>query len=221
MRSFKLPLAVATWVVLVAAGLLFAQQGPASITAFVGSSGAARGPLLATAGSLSNPSYSFAGDPDTGFASELANVISVVSGGARTMLLQGGGTLNLRGDSGCLLMGTSDDLKYCRGAAGLHNFTDADGTPDLNFNTSGAPTPSSCGDGAVQTGSSNTSGRVVGTTQTACTLTFSTSFGGNSADCWIENLTANRGNVTAASSTAFTVSNLTAGDDFMYFCAGR
>lgn len=89
------------------------------------------------------------------------------------------------------------------------------------FNFSGPPVASSCGDGALQTGSTNSSGRVVGTTQTACTLTFSNTFGGNAADCQIENITANRGNVTASSSTAFTVSNLTAGDDFMYWCTGR
>jgi hypothetical protein len=104
---------------------------------------------------------------------------------------------------------------------GLADVTDGDGAPVARLNVAGAPTLSTCGDGALQTGSSNTSGRVVGTTQTACTLTFSVSFGGNSADCFIENLTANRGNVTAASATAFTVSTLTAGDDFMYWCVGR
>lgn len=85
-----------------------------------------------------------------------------------------------------------------------------------------APALTTCGDGAAQTGSNSTSGRVVGTTQTACTLTFTVALTGyNSADCVIENLTANRGNVTAASASAFTVSNLTAGDDFMYICAFR
>lgn len=83
------------------------------------------------------------------------------------------------------------------------------------------PVVSACGDGALQTGSNDTVGRVIGTTQTACTITFGGSYGGNSADCVMENLTANRGNITAASSTAFTVSNLTAGDDFMYVCLGR
>lgn len=117
--------------------------------------------------------------------------------------------------------GSTADLRLTRGGAGLLGITDADGTPALNLNVSGAPSLSTCGDGALATGSSNTSGRVVGTTQTACTLTFSSTFGGNSADCWISNLIANRGFVSAASSTAFTVSGLTAGDDFMYFCVGR
>lgn len=84
-----------------------------------------------------------------------------------------------------------------------------------------APTISSCGDGALATGSTDTVGRVTGTTQTACTITFSSALGANSADCIMENLTANRGNITAASTTAMTVSNLTAGDDFMYICLGR
>jgi hypothetical protein len=83
------------------------------------------------------------------------------------------------------------------------------------------PVVSVCGDGALQTGSNDTVGRVVGTTQTACTVTFGGAFGANAADCVIANITANRGNVSAASTAAFTVSNLTAGDDFIYLCAGR
>lgn len=83
------------------------------------------------------------------------------------------------------------------------------------------PVVSSCGDGALQTGSSDAVGRVVGTTQTACTVTFGGAYGANAADCVIANITANRGNVSAASTAAFTVSNLTAGDDFMYVCLGR
>lgn len=85
-----------------------------------------------------------------------------------------------------------------------------------------APTPSTCGDGVVSTGSNSTTGRVTSAaTMTACTLTFATTFGGNGADCVITNLVAARGFVSAASATAFTVSGLTAGDDFMYHCFGR
>jgi hypothetical protein len=80
---------------------------------------------------------------------------------------------------------------------------------------------STCGTGTLATGSNDTVGRVTATGATACTVTFSASFGGNSADCAIENMTANRGNVSAASSTAFTVSNLTAADVFVYHCFGR
>jgi hypothetical protein len=84
-----------------------------------------------------------------------------------------------------------------------------------------APTLSSCGTGTLATGSNDTVGRLTATGATACTVTFSASFGGNSADCVIANMTANRGNVSAASSTAFTVSNLTAGDVVVYLCVGR
>lgn len=94
-------------------------------------------------------------------------------------------------------------------------------TPKLNFNLAGAPALGTCGDRALATGSSNTSGRVTGTTQTACTLTFSVAFPNNSTDCYFQNLIANRGFINAASTTAFTVTGLTAGDDFMYMCVGR
>lgn len=78
------------------------------------------GVIGAGAGSLSAPSISFTGDPNTGFASELADVISVVCGGGRSMLLQGGGVINLRGNSANVIMGTSDDASLSRtGAAAL------------------------------------------------------------------------------------------------------
>lgn len=127
---------------------------------------------------------------------------------------------------GIAVVGVMAQVEVTRRAAGsligtLINISDVDGSPDFNIHVGGSPTLSSCGDGALATGSSNSSGRVDGTTQTACTLTFSSTFGGNAADCIIENITANRGNVTAASATAFTVSTLTAGDDFIYLCVGR
>lgn len=95
---------------------------------------------------------------------------------------------------------------------------------DMKVATIGtAPAVTSCNDGALATGSNSTAGRVnSAATMVACTLTFPTALVGyNSADCWIENLVANRGNVTISSSGGFLVSNLTAGDDFMYFCAFR
>lgn len=95
-------------------------------------------------------------------------------------------------------------------------------TISARLTTAGAvPVLSVCGTGTLATGSNDTVGRVTATGATACTVTFSATFGGNSADCAIENMTANRGNVSAASSTAFTVSNLTSNDVFVYLCLGR
>lgn len=84
----------------------------------------------------------------------------------------------------------------------------------------GTPVVSSCGDGVLATGSKDSVGRVNASNATACTVTFSNALGTNGASCIVENLTSNRGNVSAASTTAFTVSNLTAGDDFTYICFG-
>ena len=50
---------------------------------------------------------------------------------------------------------------------------------------------------------------------------FTGAFGTNAADCAIENMTANRGNVSVANTTAFTISNITAGDVVAYHCIGR
>ena len=180
------------------------------------------GTLLFSDGSATAPSIAFTNDQNTGFyiASGDPERVSFASNGTK-MFSWGTNFFRLEAAAATIEFGAGADLALGRGAAGLLNITDADATPDLNLNVSGAPTPSSCGDGAVATGSSNTAGRVTSTDATACTLTFSASFGGNSADCVISNLIANRGFVSAASSTAFTVSSLTAGDDFMYWCAGR
>ena len=91
----------------------------------------------------------------------------------------------------------------------------------LIMTTNSVPVLSSCGDGALATGSNDTVGRVVGTTQTGCVLTFGSTYGPNSADCVFTNITANRGNVSANDNASLTISNLTAGDDFIYVCLGR
>ena len=213
------------------------SQGTGPITnfpfSFINGGGVANGPVLHPDGTAAAPSVSFTTNTNRGLFNDTANAgVGVTVAGAQTTLFSAGGIFNVAGpyqtsSSGTFAwtngtaLGGSADLVLGRAAAGILNITNNGGTPDFNISVSGAPALSTCGDGALQTGSSNSSGRVVGTTQTACTLTFSATFGGNSADCFIENITANRGNVTAASATAFTVSNLTAGDDFMYFCVGR
>lgn len=73
-------------------------------------------PILAAAGSLAAPGFSFAGDPDTGFANEIANTISVVLGGGRAYLFQAG-SLNMRSDTQNIVMGLADDLTISRRAA--------------------------------------------------------------------------------------------------------
>jgi len=180
--------------------------------------------VLFGAGTAAAPSSSFTLDPDTGLFNPFANYVGVAAAGSHVANFNTSGLeVALTGQMqwSNIAAGAAPELIMTRVATGVLNVSGPSSTPDFGINVSGSPTLSTCGDGALQTGSSNSSGRVVGTTQTACTLTFSATFGGNSADCLIENITANRGNVTAASSTAFTVSNLTAGDDFMYFCVGR
>jgi hypothetical protein len=185
--------------------------------------GGAVGRGLFADGSASAPSVSFASDTNTGrFRNGDGDQIDVASGASIWRVYSSGVIVAQNKYLGFGSSGSGvEDTILQRGGAGLLNLSDADGTPDLNLNVGGSPALSTCGDGALATGSSNTSGRVTGTTQTACTLTFSASFGGNSADCVMANLIANRGFVSAASATAFTVSSLTAGDDFMYWCAGR
>lgn len=188
---------------------------------FINGAGVANNAVLMKDGTQAAPSIAFASQTDLGFYRTASNVVSFARGNNEIFRFNGSGftlsTINLGLGNN---VAAPDSLVSA--VAALFNFAPSGGTPDFNINVNGVPVLSSCNDGVLSTGSSNSSGRVTSaTTMVGCTLTFSVTFGGNSADCFIENLTANRGNVTAASSTAFTVANLTAGDDFMYACFGR
>lgn len=184
---------------------------------FFSGTGVATGPIVVTNGTAAAPSLTDS-TRTSGLYVRAAGAWAYATGTNPTVQFDSGG---LKANS-VILDVTNQDIQINRLSAGQLNITDVDGTPDFNINVSGAPALSTCGDGALATGSSNTSGRVTSaTTMTACTLTFSVAYPANGADCVINNLVANRGNVTAASTTAFTVSNLTAGDDFMYHCFGR
>ena len=106
-------------------------------------------------------------------------------------------------------------------AASLFSFTGGIYHGAIQKISIGTPTLSACGDAALQTGSTNSNGRVVGTTQTGCTITFSAALGTNGADCVIQNSTTEGQGIAAASTAALTVAGLTAGDDFNYMCFGR
>jgi hypothetical protein len=85
-----------------------------------------------------------------------------------------------------------------------------------------APVLSSCGTGTLATGSTDSSGRVTATGATGCTVTFGASFGANSADCVVSDITATRANMTVTTNqTALVVASMTSGDTFTYLCAGR
>ena len=83
------------------------------------------------------------------------------------------------------------------------------------------PTVSSCGTGSVAAYSSDAWGAVTATGATACTVTFSTAYP-NAAFCTIEDMTTLQAvRVSAISASAFTVTGLTSGDEFMYHCGGQ
>lgn len=84
-----------------------------------------------------------------------------------------------------------------------------------------APTLSTCGTSTLATGSNDSVGRITFTGTTACTVTFVGSFGVNAADVVMSNMTANRGFVSAATKTAFTLSSVTDGDVVVYHVMSR
>lgn len=94
------------------------------------------------------------------------------------------------------------------------------GSSGLQLQFTGVPSVTSCGTGTMTTGSKDTSGEFTATGATACTVNFALTWT-NRPFCVISNFTANRGNISAISTTAFTVSNLTANDVVQYHCIGR
>lgn len=73
-------------------------------------------PFWGAAGTATSPAFAFAADTDTGFYSELANVVSMSAGGTRAFLFQAG-ILNFRNDSATIYFGSADDLAITREAA--------------------------------------------------------------------------------------------------------
>jgi len=87
-----------------------------------------------------------------------------------------------------------------------------------------APTVATCGTGTISADSRNTSGTVTATGATACTVTFNNgaTLWGNPPICTVTLRTAPTTTpyISAISTTAFTVSGLTAGNVFAYHCLG-
>lgn len=83
------------------------------------------------------------------------------------------------------------------------------------------PVLSSCGTSTIATGSNDSTGRITFTGTTSCVVTYIGSFGTNSADVVMSNMTANRGFVSAATKTSFTLSSVTDGDIVVYHVMGR
>ena len=94
-------------------------------------------------------------------------------------------------------------------ADGLLNVKDAAQAVGLQLNTgTAAPTLTTCGTGSVTTGSRNAAGEGTATGATVCTVTDLT----GARALWIS---------TGPSTTAFTISGLTASDKFSWICLGR
>jgi hypothetical protein len=108
-------------------------------------------------------------------------------------------------------------------ANGLWSTLDNVGSFGIQLNTgTAAPTVTSCGTGSVSANSRNTFGEITATGATACTVTFGSPAWTNAPFCVVtgDNALVTTPYVSARSTTAFTVSGLTAGDKFSYHCGG-
>lgn len=137
-------------------------------------------------------------------------------------------TVDSAGAGNISIFGTS--LLYFTGrgtlsfdANGLPQFKEAGSSFGIQLNTGTAePTVTSCGTGTVTAGSRNTAGQITATGATSCTVTFGAPAWTNTPFCVATDGTGARALfITSPSTTAFTVSGLTAGDVFRYVCIGR
>lgn len=135
---------------------------------------------------------------------QIVTVSSVVLGAASSMLFTGRSRLTSNND-------------------GLLNALSNAGSVGAQWNVGTADvTVTSCGTGTVTAGSRNTGGQITATGATACTVTFASPAWTNTPFCVATEVTAARALfISAASTTAITISGLTAGDVFNYICVGR
>jgi hypothetical protein len=156
-------------------------------------------------------------------SSALTYPLTVSSAGTATF----SGTVigvNLRaGASGNIDFGGSN-ASLQSGTNGLLNITNQAVTVGVQINTgTAAPTVTSCGTGTIDSGSRNSTGGFIATGATACTVTFGAPNWTNTPTCVVtlRNIPVTTPYISAISTTAFTVSGLTANDSVAFHCLGR
>jgi len=91
----------------------------------------------------------------------------------------------------------------------------------LIANNASAPAVSSCGTGAIATGSSDMAGEVTATGATGCTLTFGTAFASTPSCVTLNETAPSRAYTVAVTTTAITLASLTAGDKVSWICMAK
>lgn len=138
-------------------------------------------------------------------------------------------TLSNSSSGGEIVLGASSDIVWAskgyifQSSNGLYELTYSGQTGvQINAGASGNPALSSCGTGTINNKSRNSAGLVTATGATSCTVTFTTPAFTNSPFCTLtlQNTPTTTPYFSSMSTTAFTVSGLTAGDVFSYICLG-
>lgn len=118
-------------------------------------------------------------------------------------------------------LGGSNHTKVASTAEALFRVTNSANAGVLINAGTAAPTVTSCGTGSVTSTSNNTAGEITATGATTCTVTFGAPNWTNTPFCTVtDETTAAALRISAISATAFTVTNLTSGDKFMFHCLG-
>jgi hypothetical protein len=111
-------------------------------------------------------------------------------------------------------------LQVSDGLGSLHTVIGMDLNQHVEFGTTAPASVSSCGSGSLDSNSTDITGGATATGATACTVNFASSYS-SAPNCIVsDNTTANSLKVALATGS-FTVSGLTSGDHFSWFCAGK
>jgi hypothetical protein len=127
-------------------------------------------------------------------------------------------------DTGTITFNGAARAELSASADGLFAIKDSTHAFGIQLNTgTAAPTVGTCGTGTIDANSRNTVGGFTATGATACTVTFGAPNWTNTPTCVVtmRNVPVTTPYISAISTTAFTVSGLTANDSVAFHCLGR
>jgi hypothetical protein len=171
------------------------------------------------------PTYGFISG--TGSIVQLASSVKIAWGASGTNpWIYGDGT-NLN------FVGSSGSTQFKNGANNAVNMSITDtgfvttrsylrvGTTTGPLLSPGTPTIGSCSTGSITSGSSDFAGEATATGATSCTINFSVGFSAQPFCVANDETTVAALRISAISTSAFTVTNLTSNDKFMWVCVAR
>ncbi len=178
-------------------------------------------------GMSSQPGATYGLITTTGAIIQLASAVKIAWGAGGTIPWISGDGTNLN------FVGSTGATRFRNNANNADNLSIQDtgfvttrsylrvGTTTGPLISPGTPTIGSCSTGTVTSGSSDFAGEATATGATSCTINFSVGFSAQPFCVANDETTVAALRISAISTSAFTVTNLTSNDKFMWVCVAR